>query len=389
MQYHNANFDLAEIIVPLCYSPWTNLDISPTGDIAPCCKFVTNHYAVKHNIKHHTIQEYHDGNLLKEVKQHMLDGVWPRGCERCHIEEQHNVKSKRQLDHDRWHQHYDQYDIDSGTAITASIAFGNTCNLKCITCGPQSSSRWQKEYFDIHKINIESLDFYQRDFVETFVDTNANIIHIDIPGGEPFLSGVAQQQQMLSKYVQNGRSKYISLHYTTNATIYPNDSWWLLWQNFREIDIQISVDAVDERFEYIRFPADWKQFVGNVYRYIQATKSTSNLRMSVSHTVSAYNIFYLDEFFDWCNNAGLPTPWLGRVHRPEHMRPTVWPDLVRTTIAEKLHRSRYDESKKWANLMTLENDSVYFKQFQQMLEKHDAYRALDFKKTFPEMAKFI
>lgn len=319
----------------------------------------------------------------------MLEGEWPKGCDRCRIEEQNNIASKRQLDLERWYPHYAKYDLDQDSFITASIAFGNTCNLKCITCGPHSSSKWQKEYFDITGINIEAVDFYRKGFVDNFVDSNTEIIHIDIPGGEPFLSGVDQQQHMLSRYIESGQSHNISLHYTTNTTIYPDSTWWNLWQHFREIDLQLSIDGIDQRFEYIRFPASWSKVRHNVDRYLETVSLLHNVRLSVSHTVSAYNIFYLEEFFDWCQCTGLPDPWLGRVHRPEYMRPTVWPEQARAAIAETLRNSKYQTVKCWYDLVQQENDSVYFDTFRQMLQKHDAYRSLDFTKIFPEMSQYL
>lgn len=375
--------------MPFCYSPWTNLDISPVGDMAPCCKFITNKYPDRFNIRQYTLEQYKHSDFLNNVKQQMLGGEWPQGCERCQIEEDNNIPSKRQLDHDRWHEHYERYDLDSNKFITASLAFGNTCNLKCITCGPHSSSKWHKEYFDLSGISVRRFDFFRDNFVDTFVSENPKIIHLDIPGGEPFLSGVLQQHRLLDLYIQSDQAKNISLHYTTNATIYPDESWWSLWRHFREIDLQVSVDGIGNRFEYIRFPALWSQFTNNVDRYLEAVGSIDNFRLSVSHTVSAYNIFYLDEFFEWCYNKGLPEPWLGRVHRPEHMRPSVWPNAVRENMAGKLLKSRYHSVKIWANSMVQEDDSIYFKKFQEMCAKHDNYRGLDFKRTFPEIAQFL
>jgi hypothetical protein len=87
------------------------------------------------------MKEYAGSAFLHEIQQDFLKDVWPAGCVRCQVEEQNNIPSKRQLDHDRWQEHYAEYDLRSDQWLTASIAFGNTCNLKCITCGSQSSSR--------------------------------------------------------------------------------------------------------------------------------------------------------------------------------------------------------------------------------------------------------
>jgi MoaA/NifB/PqqE/SkfB family radical SAM enzyme len=373
--------------MPFCYSPWTNIDVSPDGALSPCCKYQHTTDSVRFNIKHHTIEEYKNSEYLANIKQSFANQQWPTGCERCRIEEENNIKSKRQLDYNRWKHYYRQIDLELTGFITASIAFGNTCNLSCITCSPQSSSRWQQEYEAIYNKKILPLHFYKQNFVDDFSKQAPDIIHVDIPGGEPFLSGVREQKALLEHYIQTGRAPDISLHYTTNATMYPDDTWWKLWNHFKEIDLQISVDGIENRLEYIRYPAQWQQVERNIRRYVQCKES--NFRLSVSHTVSAYNIYYLDEFFSWAISEGLPTPWQGRVHKPLHMRPSVWSLPAREFIIRHLNSSTHLDCHTWAEYLNRQDDSNQYANFVKYLHQHDQYRNLDFKKTFPELAQFI
>jgi len=375
--------------MPFCYSPWNNIDISPTGDIAPCCKFQRQYYDQQFNIQTHSIQEYKNSQMLKEIKQEFLQDRWPKGCERCRIEEQNNIDSKRTLDQQRWQDHYQAYDLTQSDLITASIAFGNTCNLKCITCGPYSSSRWEKESQDLFGKTVPHFRFYKNTFVQDFVDNAPNIVHLDIPGGEPFLSGVTEQKILLQHYIDADQARHISLHYTTNATVFPDDDWWKLWTHFKEIDLQLSIDGIGPRYEYIRYPAEWNTLTKNTNQYLKKQAELPNLRLSVSHTVSAYNIYYLDEFFSWCYAIGLPRPWLGRVHTPSYMRPTVWSDLARDQIVNKLMTSQWDDVKNWSTLLINQNDSDQFEKFITNLKAHDQYRGLSFETTFPELAQYI
>jgi len=373
--------------MPFCYSPWTNLDISPQGELLPCCKYQSNAADPVFNIQTHSLAEYSDSAFLQQIKQEFKQDRWPTGCVRCQIEEQNNIKSKRQLDHDRWHQHYADHDLDSNQWLTASIAFGNTCNLKCITCGSYSSSRWREEYLDVYSQHFRHVKFYRHDFIETFVSQAPGVIHLDIPGGEPFLSGVQEQKKLLTHYVQSGQAADISLHYTTNATVFPDADWWELWQHFREIDMQLSIDGIGARYEYIRYPAVWNETEYNVQKYIQ--KQKQNFRLGVSHTVSAYNIFYLDEFFNWCYNTGLPRPWLGRVHEPAHMSPEVWSQSARDFIVNHLMTSEYADVQDWAQLISRATNQDQFVEFCRRLQHPDQYRNLNFADTFPEMAQSI
>jgi len=372
--------------MPFCYAPWTNIDISPQGNIMPCCKYVSDWDSEQFNIQTQSLDQYRGSAFLTQIKQQFTQDQWPAGCVRCQTEEQNNIKSKRQLDWDRWQEHYAQYQIGNDHWLTASIAFGNTCNLKCITCGSYSSSRWHDEYRDIYNQDFRHVKFYRNDFVDSFISQTPGIIHLDIPGGEPFLSGVREQKKLLKHYVDSAQAADISLHYTTNATVFPDKEWWDLWKHFREIDMQLSLDGIGKRYEYIRYPAVWTDTESTVQKYIKQ-KQIANLRLSVSHTVSAYNIFYLDEFFTWCYNIGLPRPWLGRVHDPAHMRPGVWPD--NDHIVTNLKNSQHPDVQTWAGLISNTVDSDYFDEFCQRLHQHDRYRGLDFKTVFPEMAPFL
>jgi len=371
-------------IMPFCYSPWTNIDISPSGGMTPCCKFRSESYSEKFNIQSHTIKEYSQSKLIQEIKQDFAQNKWPAGCERCRIEEENSIKSKRNLDYSRWYDLYNKYNLHNDGFITASVAFGNTCNLKCITCGPVASSRWQKEYQDLYGQNIVPYKFYKKDFVSEFINSAPHMMHIDIPGGEPFLSGVAEQKDLLAHYIQTDQAKNMTLHYTTNATIFPELEWWDLWHHFKEVDLQLSIDGIGQRYEYLRYPAVWNDTVDNVKKYIHKEQEYANIKLSVSHTVSAYNIYYLDEFFSWCQEIRLPTPWLGKVHTPMHMRPGVWPNLVRDKIIDKLQASKFEDVKTWSRLLSNIDDSDFFDLFKSKTQQHDEYRQLDFSKTFPD-----
>ena len=374
--------------MPFCFAPWSNVDISPVGDISPCCKFLTGKYNQKFNIDKHTIEQYRNSDFLQLVQQQFETGQWPAGCTRCQIEEENNIESKRQLDFARWQQHYSDYNLKQDSFITASIAFGNTCNLTCITCTPYNSSRWRREYQTVYFKDIKNFHFYKDSFVKDFVESAPHVIHIDIAGGEPFLSGIREQKELLQYCITTNQASNITLHYTTNVTVWPDSEWWELWQHFKEIDMQLSIDGIGQRYNYIRYPADWEELQLNLQKYL-GCQTLPNFRLSVSHTVSAYNIYYLDEFFAWCYSTGLPTPWLGRVHTPAHMRPAVWCKDSRKLIVDKLKTSQYPEVQTWAGLIENTNDSEHLQDFKRYLHEHDNYRDINFKQTFPELGKYV
>lgn len=376
--------------MPFCYSPWTNLDINPAGEIAPCCKFEWPEYGVETpNIITTDIQQYKDSPILDQVKKELMNNEWPAGCKRCKIEEDNGVGSKRTLDYDRWKNHYEQYDLESDKFITASVAFGNTCNYKCITCTPSASSRWHKEYIEIYGRDIKPHHFYKKGFVEELLLQCPSLVHLTVPGGEPMISGVSEQKEMLDYYIDTDQAKNITLHYITNASIFPESDWWDKWKEFKSVEIQLSIDGVGKRNEYIRFLSDWKTVDTHVDQYVAKSKQLNNLKLAISHTLSSYSVYYLDEFFYWCAEKRLPKPWIGRVHTPEHMRYTVFPEPIRKQIAEHLRKSRFPTIHVWADSIANNDDSEYFERFLEKTHAHDEYRGNSFHETFPELAELI
>jgi len=372
---------------PLCLIPWTNIDVHPRGFISPCCKFEAQDSELL-NIQDCTVEQYANSDFLSDIKVAMLDDRWPAGCIRCKTEEENNIQSKRQLDSERWSEHFRSYTPALGF-ITASVAFGNTCNLKCITCNPSSSSRWRKEYKDIYDVDKPSVETIDNVSADNIYNAMPNLIHFDIPGGEPLLSEPEKQKALLQRYIDSGQSHEMTLHYTTNAQLYPDATWFELWSHFDEIDMQLSIDGVGDRYEYIRYPAQSSKLDTHVAQYIQHEQQCENFRLSISHTVSAYNIYYLDEFFTWCTQHGLPRPWLGRVHTPKHMRPDVFPHTVKQQIIQHLRTSEYEDVHTWASLIENNDSSNFWDDFLLYNDKHDIYRNTNFARTFPELKELI
>lgn len=372
---------------PLCSIPWTNIDINPSGYVSPCCKAWYKSRDEYSNLSKDTIDDYLNNPTLLEMKSKLSAGEWPDECARCKIDEENGLPSKRLLDYERWKDSIDKHQDGDGF-LTVSVAFDNVCNLTCIMCTPMSSSKWLNEHNLIYSTGFSKVPEYKVGWEDELKELSPNVIHFDIHGGEPFLSKTAKQKEILEHYVKTGRSKDITLHYITNATIFPDDEWWSFWDHFKQVEIQLSIDAIGKRYDYIRFPGDWNTTLGNVNRYLNERDNRQNIQLSVSHTVSAYNVYYIDEFYSWCLEVGLPKPYLGRVHQPSHMRPEVWHQEAKETIIQKLETSEYEEVRAWASLVNSECN-VKFSEFINYLHKHDDYRNLKFSEYFPEMAIFV
>jgi MoaA/NifB/PqqE/SkfB family radical SAM enzyme len=370
-----------------CHNAFLGLDISPSGDLKPCCKY-QNKSIPKFNILQ-GISKYKDSKFLKDLQTQFLNNSRPAGCIRCWQEEDAGIKSKRQLDYERHETSFKEHDTSTTIFKNISLAFGNLCNLACRICGPASSSKWSTEMKKIDGKDYPIHDWFRDPkAMLDILENTQQAIHFDIPGGEPLLIEIQEHFDFLKKFKENGSAKNISLHYTTNGTSYLKDIHLEIWQSFKEVDIQISIDDIKERFEYNRWPAKWDTVYENIKKFQRLKDQEKNIKLSISFTVSAFTILYADEFYSWCLAEGLPEPWMGRLHDPIYYRCSVFPTDIKKEIKKKLLMSQHLEVKKLVKYLETD-ESDHFKDFKKWIDLLDSKRNQNFNIIFPELSKLI
>lgn len=365
-----------------CHNAFTGLDITPAGTIKPCCKFLPNEIPI-FNIKD-GITSYKDSEFLKGLQDQFLQDQRPAGCLRCWTEEDAGIRSKRQLDYIRHKNHFDQLKTNDNEFTNISLAFGNICNFSCRICGPAQSSRWVSEILRQDNISYPIHSWYKdKDVMDDIFNHTKNAVHFDIPGGEPLLLEIKEHFDFLIRFNLE-KTKEISLHYTTNGSVFPEENFLDVWNNFKEVDIQMSIDDVKERFEYNRWPGKWNKVYNNIKKFQRLKDNSKNIRLSISFTVSIFTIYYADEFYQWCLDEGLPDPWMGRLDTPLYYRAGVLGKKINDKIREKLLQSKFLEVRKLASYVQ-DSDHQYHTEFLKMVDKFDHIRDQKFHKTFPEL----
>ena len=358
-----------------CTLPWTGLDISAQGTIKPCCKFSTG---ISKNLL-----DYEGNDVLLQVRKTFLEGGKPEQCKRCWQDEDAGLPSKRQLDH--------QYVLAPDTTLdhvkVLALTFGNVCNLACVTCSSASSSRWAA---DERKLNAEfpHLKLYAHDqhyrssnFVDAIIDRCEQLRHLEISGGEPFFSDRNLHLDLLARIP---RPENVKIHYITNCTIFPDSDFWQIWRKFRHIDIQLSLDATHERFEYLRYPASWSDVWQNVQKY----RSCPDIQLSISHTVSWINVLGLDQFISWCVRENLPRPYIGPVSRPEFLSVKSLPTAAKQHVRANLSQGKHVETQKILEYMSTDTADC-FDQGKKWLQALDRLRHSDCLTVFPELQPIL
>ena len=135
-----------------------------------------------------------------------------------------------------------------------SIFTGEICNLACTLCGVDASTRWQSElkHFD-HNDPL----LYQDDTDTDNVDFTG-AISITFGGGEPVLNKTTIP---LLKKISSSVS--VLIHF--NGTVLPSKQLLDECARFDNIEFILSIDDTHERFNYLRWPADWDTIVKNIF----------------------------------------------------------------------------------------------------------------------------
>jgi organic radical activating enzyme len=410
-----------------CVLPWVHTATYTDGTALLCCVSSPNTGV---NLNHSTINEAKNSEYFKEARLSLLNGEKFRGCSVCWREEGVGVKSHRNNENRLWddlltkelvdeivRNTHDDGTIDNDL-YTLDFRLGNTCNLACVMCRPQDSSKWLNEAKRLsneletnakwdwkHKstINLDNFEWYKRqEFLEDFYESCSNMRLMIFAGGEPLL--IKEHKEMIKEMVKRGHAGNIQVNYHTNATIYDLELMEL-WKHFKKVELFLSIDGIDKVTEYVRYPSNFSVIENNLRRYDD--NASDNMSFKILYTVQALNIFYLPEFADWLDSQNYKKIIVRKKHEtifhtgvlwgPNYLSTKILPKHVKEVITKKL--TNYVESKKdvlnvWnfsemVNLMNSEDNSSLMKEFDEYLMKIDLYRNINHKKTFEELFKLF
>ena len=426
-----------------CPLPWIHLATRPNGDVRVCCTAnasgagldddqtigLVKKDGVNMNLRDHTIEEVWNSEHMRRTRLQMLEGIIPASCRKCFNEEQNGIVSKRQWETKVWEERLDIPSIVSKTADDGSLPvdipyfdlrLGNVCQLKCIMCSPHDSSSWIKEWkIQYPKYNLvredqgwdPSFDYtwYQKgSFIDTMKSQVKNIKELYFAGGEPLM--IPEHYKILEFMVDSGHAENCIIRYNSNGLRLP-PKLFALWEKFKEIRFNFSIDAYGDKNEYIRFPSKWNEIEENL-RLLDDTGP--NVIVNIASAVQLLNVPYMAEFADWKleqNFKKINRPPFGAgiigthlVYYPSYLNVRVLPNEVKQIVKQRidgfLNRQKFnlefDRSPvgrvRWEGLvkyMMQEDWTNKVPALVEYLEITDKQRGLDFRKTFPELGRYV
>jgi len=343
---------------PFCYAPWTNIQYSGVyegGGASPCCEWHGKRFTGK-------VKDYLDSEYLKQVKKHMLDHNMEElqtSCDACiHIESK-GLKSQRNFIEKKTKQ-YNQYDA----VWRIDYRPDNLCNFKCRMCSPYSSNLIEEEYIKIGKLD----DYIEKRPTDDVIDFDfSNLKEFAILGGEPTFN--KKLYKILDYLIDNKYNENIMISYTTNCSSVPEE-WTYRIKQFKDLHINISLDAIGNTLEYVRTNANWKIIEKNLWKTIDLTDS-----YSLRPVLTAYSFMNVEEwveyFFQFPEHALDISPVYGQIP----LKISAIPDHIREEKIEYLNSLNHPFATQISNIAsTYTYSKEYFEKFKRKTELDDKIR---------------
>ena len=166
---------------------------------------------------------------------------------------------------------------ESNTCLgSATFHPGSICNLACVTCGPEASTRWQ------HELGMPIVPGNPREIDQEIIIKAKTMTGIVIGGGEPMLN---HSSESMLEHLNSDQQ--INIHF--NGTILPKQSFLDKSERFTHIRYCFSIDGIGERFEYLRWPAKWNTVVDNILWLVDTAPPNVDFSVNITASFSSWN----------------------------------------------------------------------------------------------------
>jgi len=300
-----------------CSKSWTDVNVDFSSEfVKNCCKSQPIKFVPNLN---KTFFEF-SPKLLKR-KTDSLQGVQNEDCHFCWKEESKRV-TYRDV-HNKWTPEFIESNRDNLLSTDKSFAnyievkFSNTCDMACLYCSPNFSSKIAIE----EKVRIKSVPLasefeafkeFSDPLIKNAVEINRESIDWDntqlrfvFLGGEPtlidqfydFIEHITARVEHHAQLTNwNYKMKNIRLEIVTNGNTTPaliDKFFKLLDRTNFEWTIGISNESFGHDAELIRHGLNWETFQTNFRKYISVPKKIDSINLAPTLNIFSLKTFHL------------------------------------------------------------------------------------------------
>jgi hypothetical protein len=348
---------------------------------SPCCWYSTR-------INLSTKEEFHSLNEKLTAQD-----TWTDECAFCFNKEKKGLTSPRQGSMEKFNLKGLNATHEPDEITSLEIQTDADCNGACLICGVHSSSTWQKHEAKFNKyIRLENFkDKAQErlDFIKEVIDLSKLKKLGFSNGGEPLRTKT--HLLFLRELEKIGNLGNVHVHYVTNGSVKPCEETVKLWRKAKTVDIYVSIDGIQEHFDYLRWPMVFSQVEDNL-KFILDLDIPGVL--GTSYAVTPFSAFYHDRYEEWAKQFfqyykdnpkkmkifdffSNPFSATGTVNM------SAIPSKLRFLILNKFGPT-HSISK-----LTMPFERERYNVFMEYIKDQDQKRNLDFRTVFPEVQEYF
>ena len=370
----------------------------------------TEETASCHRTNHHKFDidtfDFHNTPSKLDDRQRMLQGLWPElGCTYCKNIETAGGQSDRitNLDFPGIHSPPELENNPLAIQVTPRILevyFDNTCNLKCLYCGPHFSSLWDAEnikFGDPAFNKSKNIESNKQKIFEWLKINGQYLTNFNILGGEPlYQSELEECLELFEQYPAPELKLQIFTNLNTKIThlkkVVTRIKQLVDQDKIREFEVTASLDCWGAPQEYVRYPLNLISWEEN-FEYLLREPW---INLIVSSTVTPLTIKTLPDLLEkikqW-NNIRPVFHYQNSVNGPSYMFIDIFGDIFQEDFNKALELKpnitpEQQSSRNYLDGIARQSSSVVpnLKEIQKLftfLNEMDQRRNTNWKNTFP------
>jgi len=368
-----------------CPMPWSGMMYNFNGEVKNCIRSAGK----LGNIKEQPIQQILiDNNQPRQ--NHIVNQQPVATCHTCYDLEGSNkgfdiISDRVFYIRELKHTPTSLYTPGNFNLQAIDVRWTNLCNFACVYCGPMFSSKWASELKVVqHGPTTEQID----QFKQYVFEHAAQLKHVYLAGGEPLLMKENLELLMLLKKVNPS----VNLRINTNLSKVDTRVFDLVC-GFENVHWTVSVETVEQEFEYIRYGSSWTDFQENLttIKMLDHKISFNMLHFLLNYQSIFDCVDYL-KTLGFHNNSFI----IGALLDPEYLNVRHLPDhvlhLLKNTLEEKINQQpKYLLEQSYRNMLSYLNQP-FEKNLAGAIEKLqmlDQRRSLDSKTIFQNLYNLI